>query len=91
MKLIGIADPIDHSGGMALVPGDPEGAIAAWIRSLELDPNSCDTHFNLGTALVKEKRQRPARVHLLQFVECAGDNRTPQINEAKELLGLLEY
>jgi tetratricopeptide (TPR) repeat protein len=67
-----------------------EGAIAAWTRSLELVPNSCDTHFNLGTALVNENHQRLARDHLLQFVECAGDDRASQIQEARRLLGVLE-
>jgi tetratricopeptide (TPR) repeat protein len=70
--------------------GDREGAIAAWIRSLELEPGSCDTHFNLGTALVKEKQQLPARDQLLQFVECAGDDRAPQIQDARRLLKMLD-
>jgi hypothetical protein len=57
---------------------------------LELEAGSCDTHFNLGTALVKENQQLRARDHLLQFVECAGGERAPQIQEARRLLGVLE-
>jgi protein O-GlcNAc transferase len=70
--------------------GDGEGAIAAWIRSLELEPDFCDTHFNLGTTLAKEQKQRPARDHLFQFVECANDDRAPQIREARRLLETLK-
>jgi Flp pilus assembly protein TadD len=77
-------------GTARALSGDREGAIAAWTRSLELEPGSCDTHFNLGTALVKEKQRLPAREQLLQFVECAGGDRAPQIQEARRLLGMLE-
>jgi Flp pilus assembly protein TadD len=77
-------------GAARALSGDRDGAIAAWFRSLELEPNSCDTHFNLGTALAQENQQRPARKHLIQFVECAGDDRAPQIQQARRLLGTLE-
>jgi Flp pilus assembly protein TadD len=77
-------------GTARALSGDREGAIAAWTRSLQLEAGSCDTHFNLGTALVKENQQLPARDHLLRFVECAGDDRAPQIQEARQLLGMLE-
>ena len=77
-------------GAARALSNDREGAIAAWFRSLEIEPDFCDTHFNLGTALVKENQQRPARDQLLQFVECAGDDRAPQTREARRLLGLLE-
>jgi tetratricopeptide (TPR) repeat protein len=76
-------------GTARALSGDREGTIAAWTRSLELDPNSCDMHFNLGTALVKENQQRLGRDHLRQFVECAGDDRAPQIQEARRSLRML--
>jgi len=38
---------------------------------------------------VKEDQQLPARDHLLQFLECAEDDRLPQIQQARRLLEML--
>jgi tetratricopeptide (TPR) repeat protein len=78
-------------GVARLLTGDREGAIDAWGRSLELDPASCDTHFNLGTALVDPNQQMSARTHLLQFLDCAGEDRGPQILTARQHLDTLQH
>lgn len=83
----GNAAVLQNLGAARLLLGDLEGAVSAWSRSLECDPEACDTRFNLGTALWRLGRVDEARPHLEAFVECAGEDRRPQLAEVRRLLG----
>ncbi|MEE8526773.1 MAG: sulfatase-like hydrolase/transferase [Thermoanaerobaculia bacterium] len=67
--------------------GDGDGAIAAWQRSLELDPRQWDVLYNLGTVAPGLGRRDLARDALERFVAGApGDRYGRDLARARQML-----
>jgi tetratricopeptide (TPR) repeat protein len=64
--------------------GDFDGAVAAWVRALELNPGATDLLFNIGLAHAEAGRYERAAKYMDSFAETAD-------GEARErALGLAE-
>lgn len=71
--------------------GDVGGAITAWQRAVELDPEQWDSLYNLGFTAARSGRRDTARRALRLYVDTAPPGRfAREIAEARRLLGQLE-
>jgi tetratricopeptide (TPR) repeat protein len=66
---------------------DHEGAISHYRRSLESDPGSALTHFQLGLSLAMLGREEDSRRHFRESIRLDPRNRT---RLARTVLGTLE-
>lgn len=71
-------------------PGDSAGALEAWSRSLDLDPEQWDVLYNLGLVAPDLGRNDLAREALRQFLAGAPAERYgPDLDEARRRLAAL--
>ena len=73
------------AGNKALEEGDLEGAIAAYRRGLEAEPDNASLHYNLAVALTRAGQRPEAIEELERAVEIDPDQRDAQYNLAAAL------
>lgn len=72
------ADWFDY--GSAVEEDDPEEALSAYRRALELDPGLADAHLNLGRLLHESGRADEAEDHYRRALETWPDDATAHFN-----------
>ncbi|HEY7289839.1 MAG TPA: sulfatase-like hydrolase/transferase [Vicinamibacterales bacterium] len=73
-------------GAVASRAGNRDAAIASWSRAVELDGRNLDALYNLGVALVREKRVIEARPYLEQYLRTAPASLEKERREIAALL-----
>ncbi len=70
--------------------GDTAGAIAAWQRSIQLDPRNLDVLFNLGLTAAEHGRRNIAIDSLRRYLALAPAKGGNEVAQARRLLAQLE-
>ena len=73
------------AGNNAMEEGDLDGAIAAYRRGLEAEPDNASLHYNLAVALTRAGQRPRALKELERAVEIDPDYRDAQYNLAAAL------
>lgn len=77
--------------GAAIVADDPKGAVAAWERTVTLDPQDFDTLYNLGVVLANGPSPADALLYLKRFVATAPRSRYgPDIARLNSMIRRIE-
>lgn len=74
-----------------LTKGNHQGAIEAWHRALEYDPNNREVHLQLAMLFESERHLSSAMNEYKRFVACCGDEDKERVRQVEQRIATIEH